>query len=79
MSKLCKHNITPTDLCLACGEGAGTPHHRYFVCPKLRDVRNKGQADWQRVAEQQVDSWLWTRGLVRDRSVDWQFRAVTEE
>ncbi|CAK0844345.1 unnamed protein product, partial [Prorocentrum cordatum] len=79
MSKLCEHNITPTDICLACGEAVGTPHHRCYVCPKLRDVRNKGQADWQHVAEQQVDSLLWTRGLVRDPPVDWQFRAIAEE
>ncbi|CAK0864165.1 unnamed protein product, partial [Prorocentrum cordatum] len=79
MGKLCKRNIAPTGICLACGEGAGTPRRRYFVCPELRAVRNKGQADWQRAVEQQVHSLLWARGLVRDPSVDWQFRTVTEE
>ena len=40
MGKLAAANITPTDICLGCGDAAGTPRHRYYSCPRLRDVRN---------------------------------------
>ena len=65
MSRLAECSITPTDICSGFGEAVGTPNHRYHVCPKLRDVRLRGQPEWQHVAEQQVDSLSWTRGLVR--------------
>ncbi|CAK0863259.1 unnamed protein product [Prorocentrum cordatum] len=79
MEKLCKCNIVPTDICLACGEAVGTEHHRYYKCHALRSQRLQAQADWQHVAEQQDTNMLWTRGLVRSPEADWKFVGVEED
>ncbi|CAK0832156.1 unnamed protein product [Prorocentrum cordatum] len=78
MSRLAEVSITPTDICIGCGLAVGTPHHRFFRCPALLEVRRRAQAEWQHVAEQQEDSLLWTRGLARDPSADWAHRSVDE-
>ncbi|CAK0857903.1 unnamed protein product, partial [Prorocentrum cordatum] len=78
MSKPSACNIVPTDICFACVEAVGTPHHRYFECQALRVQRLKAQPEWQTIAEQQEDSLLWTRGLVRHPEADWKFEGVDE-
>ncbi|CAK0864356.1 unnamed protein product, partial [Prorocentrum cordatum] len=78
MNRLAEVSITPTDICIGCGLAVGTPHHRFFRCPALLEVRRRAQAEWQHVAEQQEDSLLWTRGLARDPSADWAHRSVDE-
>ncbi|CAK0809345.1 unnamed protein product, partial [Prorocentrum cordatum] len=65
MEKLCRCNIVPTDICLACGEAVGTEHRRYYKCDALRSQRLQALAGWQHVAEQQDTNMLWTRGLVQ--------------
>ncbi|CAK0804411.1 unnamed protein product, partial [Prorocentrum cordatum] len=79
MEKLCKCNIVPTDICMACGEAVGTEHHRYCKCSAPRDQRLQAQADWQHVAEQQDTNMLWARGLVRSPEADWQFIGIAED
>ncbi|CAK0858255.1 unnamed protein product [Prorocentrum cordatum] len=78
MDRLAEVSITPTDICIGCGLAVGTPHHRFFRCPALLEVRRRAQAEWQHAAEQQEDSLLWTRGLARDPSADWAHRTVDE-
>ncbi|CAK0843011.1 unnamed protein product, partial [Prorocentrum cordatum] len=79
MEKLCRCNIVPTDICLACGEAVGTEHHRYYKCHALRGQGLQAQADWQRAAEQQDTNMLWTRGLVRSPEADWKFVGIEED
>ncbi|CAK0878174.1 unnamed protein product, partial [Prorocentrum cordatum] len=79
MEKLCRCNIVPTDICLACGEAVGTAHHRHYKCHALRGQRLQAQADWQHVAEQQDTNTLWTRGLVRSPEADWKFVGIEED
>eukprot|EP00959_Pyramimonas_sp_CCMP1952_P342971 7184998-Pyramimonas_sp.AAC.1 len=64
---------------MACGEAAGTEHHRHYKCIALRDQRLHAQADWQHVAEQQDTNMLWTRGLVRSPEADWKFVGIAED
>ncbi|CAK0883269.1 unnamed protein product, partial [Prorocentrum cordatum] len=78
MSKLCQCNIAPTDICMACGESGGTPHHRYYKCPGIRELRLKAQPEWQTAAEQQEDNLPWTRGLVQHPEADWKFVGIDE-
>ncbi|CAK0818028.1 unnamed protein product [Prorocentrum cordatum] len=79
MEKLCKCNIVPTDICLACGEAVGTEHHRYYKCNALRNQRLQAQVDWQHVAEQQDANILWTRVLVKSPEADWKFVGIAED
>ncbi|CAK0838233.1 unnamed protein product [Prorocentrum cordatum] len=79
MEKLCRCNIVPTDICLACGEAAGTEHHRHYKCDALRGQRLQAQADWQHVAGQQDTNIPWARGLVRSPEADWKFVGIEED
>ncbi|CAK0822508.1 unnamed protein product, partial [Prorocentrum cordatum] len=79
MEKLCRCNIVPTDICMACGEAVGTEHHRYYKCHVLRSQRLQAQAGWQHVAEQQDTNMPWTRGLVRSPEADWKFVGIEED
>ncbi|CAK0838315.1 unnamed protein product, partial [Prorocentrum cordatum] len=79
MEKLCRCNIVPADICLACGEAVGTEHHRYYKCHALRSQRLQAQADWQHAAEQQDTNMPWTRGLVRSPEADWKFVGIEED
>ncbi|CAK0892615.1 unnamed protein product, partial [Prorocentrum cordatum] len=78
MSKRCECKIVPADICLACGEAVGTPHHGHFKCQALRERRLHAQPEWQTVAAQQEDSLLWARGLVGHPEEDWKSEGVDE-
>ena len=68
-----------SDGCQACHQARGTPHHRYYCCPALRDQRNRAPVEWQHVAEGRPDALLRTRGLARHPEADWSFEGNSEE
>ena len=65
-----------TEVCQACEAEEGTAHHRYYVCQHvaLRDLRwQAADPTWATVVAASKLHMKWTRGLVRDPSVDWAF------
>ena len=78
------HDIGRADTpeCKACEAHSGTRQHRYYQCAaeQLQAVRwRQPNPTWAHVAEQSQRKLLWTRGLVRDPSVDWEFQEVGDD
>ena len=78
------HRIGHADTsdCKTCQQTPGTRQHRYYQCPAepLKQVRQRmGDSTWEHVAATTTgQTMLWTRGLVRDPSVDWAFHPIDD-